>query len=144
VDIVEYRIEAGDWATLGTPAMAVRERVFIIEQGVPATIERDARDPGCRHVVAFGPQGEPIGTGRLLPGKKDEGHIGRMAVMPEWRGKGVGRALLERLLELAGPQTLALHSQSHAMDFYRPFGFVAQGDEYLEAGIPHVTMVRQA
>ncbi len=153
VDIVEYRIEAGDWAALGAPAMAVRERVFIREQGVPASIERDVRDSGYRHVVAFGPQGEPIGTGRLLPGKKDEGHndhighIGRMAVMPEWRGRGVGAALLARLLEMAsaaGMRTVELNAQTHAAGFYARFGFAVAGAEFMEAGIPHVTMVRKS
>jgi predicted GNAT family N-acyltransferase len=81
-----------------------------------------------------------IGTGRLLP----DGHIGRMAVLADWRGKGVGRALLERLLEEARLQScaLALHAQTHASGFYRRFGFVEEGPEFMEAGIPHRTMVR--
>ena len=88
--------------------------------------------------------GGAIGTGRLLVQGKS-GHIGRMAVLADWRGKGVGRALLERLLEEAATlhlQNLALHSQTQACGFYRGFGFVEEGPEYMEAGIPHRTMVR--
>jgi predicted GNAT family N-acyltransferase len=141
VEIVEYRIAAGDWATLGASAMPVRERVFIEEQSVPADIERDTHDATSRHVVAFGPDNAPIGTGRLLP----DGHIGRMAVLKEWRGKGVGAALFERLLAMAsaaGIRTIQLNAQTQAAGFYTRFGFAIRGPEFIEAGIPHVTMAR--
>lgn len=141
VEIVEYRIEAGDWATLGPAALQVRERVFIKEQGVPPEIERDAHDATSRHVVAFGPDEEPIGTGRLLP----DGHLGRLAVLKKWRGKGVGAALFERLLGMAnttGAQHLELHAQMHAAGFYTRYGFVTTGAEFYEAGLPHITMAR--
>ncbi len=141
VDIVEYRIEEGDWTTLGAPAMTVRENVFIVEQGVPAAIERDAHDAASHHAVAFGPQGEPIGTGRLLP----DGHIGRMAVLREWRGRGVGTALFERLLAMAsaaGMREIQLNAQTRAAGFYARFGFAISGAEFIEAGIPHVTMAK--
>jgi hypothetical protein len=75
-----------------------------------------------------------------------DGHIGRMAVLADWRGKGVGRALLERLLEEAAGcslRHLALHAQTHASGFYRRFGFVEEGPEFMEAGIPHRAMVRR-
>jgi predicted GNAT family N-acyltransferase len=94
-------------------------------------------------VLASDGDGSPIGTGRLLP----DGHIGRMAVLADWRGKGVGRALLERLLEEAaglGMRRLALHAQTQAAGFYRRFGFVEEGPEFMEAGIPHRTMVRSS
>lgn len=141
VDIVDYRIEAGDWAALGAAALAVRERVFIQEQGVPVTIERDANDATCGHVAAYGPDNEPIGTGRLLP----DGHIGRLAVLKKWRAKHVGAALFERLLLLAreaGMQRLELHAQTPAAGFYARYGFTPQGAEFYEAGLPHITMAR--
>lgn len=141
VEIVDYRVESGDWTTLGTAAMTVRERVFIKEQGVPAEIERDANDAISRHVVAFGPNGEAIGTGRLLP----DGYVGRLAVLKKWRGKGVGAALFERLLQLArgaGMQRLELHAQTPAAGFYARYGFATQGAEFYEAGLPHITMAR--
>lgn len=141
VEIVEYRVESGDWVTLGAAAMTVRERVFIKEQGVPAEIERDANDATSRHVVAFGPNDEVIGTGRLL----SDGHVGRLAVLKKWRSKGVGAALFERLLELAreaGMQHLELNAQTPVAGFYARYGFVTQGAEFYEAGLPHITMAR--
>lgn len=139
VDIVEYGVEEGDWTSLGELAGAVRETVFVREQGVPLDMELDEFDAVSRHVLARGPNGEPIGTGRLLP----DGHIGRMSVLPEWRGKGVGTALLSHLIEDArqqGMNRLVLNAQTSARDFYRHFDFEAEGDEFIEAGIPHVRM----
>lgn len=141
VEIVEFGVEAGSWDELHEAACAVREAVFVVEQKVPREIELDEHDTTSRHVLASDGDGSPIGTGRLLP----DGHIGRMAVLAEWRGKGVGRALLERLLEEAaglGMRHLALHAQTQATGFYRRFGFVEEGPEFMEAGIPHRTMVR--
>jgi predicted GNAT family N-acyltransferase len=141
VDIVEFGVEAGSWSELGVQARQVRETVFVAEQRVPRDLEMDEHDAVSRHVVARDAAGEAIGTGRLLP----DGHIGRMAVLADWRGRGVGRALLERLLEEAAGQNLrhlALHAQTQASGFYRRFGFVEEGPEFIEAGIPHRTMVR--
>jgi len=141
VDIVEFGVEAGSWSELGGQARQVRDAVFVEEQKVPRDIEWDEYDSSSRHVIARDSDGGAIGTGRLLP----DGHIGRMAVLADWRGKGVGRALLERLLEgarLRGHAHLALHAQTQASGFYRRFGFVEEGPEFMEAGIPHRTMVR--
>jgi predicted GNAT family N-acyltransferase len=143
VDIVEFGVEAGSWKELGEEARQVREAVFVDEQKVPRDIEWDEHDAVSRHVIARDSDGGAIGTGRLLT----DGHIGRMAVLADWRGKGVGRALLERLLEEArqqGHTHLALHAQTQASGFYRRFGFVEEGPEFMEAGIPHRTMVRSA
>lgn len=143
VDIVEFGVEAGSWNELGESARQVRETVFVAEQRVPRDLEMDEHDTVSRHVVARDAEGGAIGTGRLLP----DGHIGRMAVLVDWRGKGVGRALLERLLEEAAGQNLrhlALHAQTQASGFYRRFGFVEEGPEFIEAGIPHRTMVRSS
>ncbi len=142
VDIVEYGIEEGDWASLATLAGPVREQVFVAEQGVPADMEYDEADPVSLHVLACGPAGEAIGTGRLLP----DGHIGRLAVLPQWRGKGVGRALMCHLMEAArrrGITELALNAQTAAAGFYERLGFVATGSVFIEAGIPHIAMVRR-
>jgi predicted GNAT family N-acyltransferase len=141
VDIVEFAVEEGGWPQVKVDARAVREAVFVREQGVPLEMEWDKFDEPSRHVVARDPSGTAIGTGRLL----QDGHIGRMAVLPAWRNKGVGRALLERLLETAvaaGQRDLLLHAQTSATGFYRKFGFVEEGDEFMEAGIPHWLMRR--
>ena len=142
VDIVEFGIVAGSWDELGEAARQVREAVFVVEQRVPRNIEADPRDRVSRHVIARDGEGVAVGTGRLLP----DGQLGRLAVRGDWRGKGVGRALLERLLEEADRQDqryLGLHAQTMAAGFYRGFGFVAEGPEFIEAGIPHQTMVKR-
>lgn len=117
----------------------VRETVFVKEQNVPIELEWDELDPRCDHVLAIDFQGSPIGTGRLTP----EHTIGRMAVLEQWRGKGVGDALLVHLIELAKQKQLpsvSLHSQINAVGFYLKHGFFAFGSTYLEAGIVHQSM----
>lgn len=107
---------------------------------MPPEMEWDEFDELSRHVIAEA-QGSAIGTGRLLP----DGHIGRMAVLPAWRGRGVGSALLGTLLELAhaaGHERAMLNAQVRAVAFYRRFGFEPAGEEFLEAGIPHIAMSR--
>jgi predicted GNAT family N-acyltransferase len=113
--------------------------VFVLEQRVPADLERDPLDPDCRHVLARDATGRPIGTGRLTP----DGRIGRMAVLRERRGQGVGAALLEALLEVArarGLPEVHLHAQQHARGFYARHGFEVEGSPFEEAGIPHIGM----
>lgn len=141
VNIVEFSLLTGDWSSVGTQALPIREKVFVEEQGVPIEMESDEFDPQSHHVLALGPDRAAIGTGRLLP----DGHIGRLAVLPEWRGKGVGQALMDKLLDAAaeaGQRQLALHAQCQAKDFYRAFGFVPIGDTFMEASIPHLLMTR--
>ena len=130
-----------DWRA-GEPALReVRIKVFVVEQGVPEALEWDGLDESSSHVIAVASDGAPIGTGRLLR----DGHIGRMAVLKEWRGKGVGSRLLELLLAVAGSKGFAqveLHAQVHAIGFYARHGFRVAGSEFMEAGIPHVVMSR--
>ena len=138
-DAVSIRILP--WPEARADAMSVREAVFVVEQGVPPEIELDEWDPQCDHALAFEPRGRVVGTGRLLP----DGHIGRMAVVREWRGQGVGSAILAALVERAaarGMKHLVLNAQTHAAPFYASHGFVAFGDEFMEADIPHVAMAR--
>jgi predicted GNAT family N-acyltransferase len=120
-------------------ARPVRERVFVAEQKVPLELEWDEWDERSAHAVARDINGQAIGTARLLP----DGRIGRMAVLGEWRRRGVGAALLEALLEQARKRSMrhiTLHAQTHAAGFYRRFGFSERGEEFSEAGIPHVEM----
>jgi predicted GNAT family N-acyltransferase len=131
-------IETMGWDRARDVAGPIRFTVFVDEQNVPAEIELDEHDAACVHVIALA-QGVPVGTGRLLP----DGHIGRMAVLKAWRGKGVGAAMLERLAEIArarGDRQVALSAQTHALGFYRKHGFVEEGPEYDDAGIPHRAM----
>lgn len=120
---------------------AIRNEVFVLEQKVPQDLEWDGQDAMCRHAIAETATGEAIGCGRLLP----DGHIGRMAVRREWRGRGVGGALLQHLIDVAaqnGHASVVLNAQTHAGGFYRQFGFEPIGDEFMEAGIAHQTMRR--
>jgi predicted GNAT family N-acyltransferase len=134
----ELRIELLPWERARELASPIRFAVFVHEQRVPAEIELDAMDQECLHVLAFhGPAA--VGTGRLLP----DGHIGRMAVLKAFRNRGIGAAMLKRLIEAArarGDREVALSAQVHAMPFYRTHGFVEEGAEYEEAGIPHQAM----
>ena len=136
----EPLIELLSWEQARAHAAPIRFTVFVEEQGVPREIELDEHDPLSIHVVAF-EDGKPIATGRLLP----DGHIGRMAVLRERRGRGVGALMLNALLEKAkqrGHGEVVLSAQVHAVRFYRSHGFVPEGDEYLEAGIRHQAMRR--
>ena len=132
------RIELLPWERARELASPIRFEVFVHEQRVPAELEMDAMDEQCLHAVAF-QENKPVGTGRLLP----DGHIGRMAVLKNHRNKGVGAAMLKRLIEAArsrGDREVALSAQVHAVPFYRAHGFVEEGAEYEEAGIPHQAM----
>lgn len=137
------RIALGDWATQKPEAQAIRYEVFVLEQKVPLEMEWDEMDAQCLHAVAFMADDDgaehAVGTGRLLP----DGHIGRMAVRKDARGAGVGAALLLALMQqarLRGERQVALSAQSHAEEFYARYGFVREGEQYQDAGIPHVHM----
>ena len=138
-----YHIRVAQWPQDSAALRLVREKVFIEEQRVPTELEWDGRDAECLHLLAEDVEGNPIGTGRLL----SDGHIGRMAVLEEWRGHGVGSALLLGLMEEGqrrGFSTLILAAQLQAMPFYAKVGFEAEGDVFDDAGIPHRTMIWRA
>lgn len=137
-----FRVEAVEYARQRDDLLRVRETVFVREQHVPLEEERDALDPLCLHVLARDEAGRPIGTGRLTP----ERRIGRMAVLREWRSRGVGDALLAALLDLARRQhwpELSLNAQISAETFYARHGFVPYGPRFHEAGIEHQAMRRR-
>ena len=137
-----FRVEVVVHAAALPELRQVRDEVFVVEQGVPADLERDAaRDPLCVHVLARLEDGTPIGTGRLTPDR----HVGRMAVRKPWRGRGVGDALLHALLDAAwlqGPGAVRLNAQVDAIGFYARHGFVPDGGRFIEAGIEHQAMAR--
>lgn len=136
---MNIRLTIGDWDTQRSDAQMIRYEVFVVEQKVPLEMEWDEMDRECVHAVAYDDAGKAVATGRLLP----DGHIGRMAVVKAMRGQGVGGAVLQALMSEArkrGDPAVVLHAQSHAEQFYRRFGFVQEGEEFMEAGIPHITM----
>ena len=135
----QFTVRIMAWREALPLAHPVREKVFIEEQKVPRELEWDDWDERSDHAVAHDQGGNPIGTARLLP----DGRIGRMAVLKEWRRRGVGEALLVALLDRARSRSMmrsVIHAQTHAAGFYRRFGFSERGPEFLEAGIPHVEM----
>lgn len=143
-----FRIQVVAFAEAGEELLAVREAVFVAEQNVPIEEERDALDPQCLHVVARDRDGAPVGTGRLVPPAADgaTAHVGRMAVLRDWRGAGVGDAMLHALLRLArehGWADIALNAQVSAQAFYARHGFAPVGGRFMEAGIEHQAMRRR-
>ena len=137
----ELLIELLSWEKARTHAAPIRFTVFVEEQGVPREIELDEHDAQCVHAVVFDGK-QAIGTGRLLP----DGRIGRMAVLKEFRSRGVGALMLRALMKRAkerGDTEVVLSAQVKAVPFYRAHGFIAEGDIYMEAGIPHQDMRRR-
>ena len=131
------------WEQASEAAYAVRQEVFIREQGVPEDMELDECDPGAVHVLAY-LNAQCIATARLVRLDAKSAQIGRMAVLVALRGQGIGTAMLKKLLELAmseGISSLILHSQVSAVSFYEKLGFKADGPTYQEAGIPHRNMI---
>ncbi len=135
------RVELMSWEQAQPVAGPLRFAIFVGEQNVPSGIELDDMDAKCMHAVAYDVDNKAIGTGRLLP----DGHIGRMAVVKEWRRRGIGAEIMAALMAEArkrGHKQVALSAQLQAAEFYRELGFVAEGKVYPEAGILHQKMVR--
>ena len=116
----------------------IRTTVFINEQKVPVKLEWDEFDKESTHILAYY-NNIPVGTARLL----NDGHIGRMAVLKDYRNRNIGKNMLKYLLELAKKKSLdniELSAQKHAVEFYKKYGFSVTSDVYMDAGIPHYDM----
>ena len=132
------------WEQAQKSAYPIRALVFIQEQGVPEHLELDQFDPIACHALAFDNK-QCVGTGRLIK-NGNLGKIGRMAVMPEFRGQGIGSAILTQLINTGranGIEQFHLHAQVSARSFYQHHGFIAEGPLYEEAGILHQNMTLQ-
>ena len=129
-----------EYSQCASEVRSIRYQVFVDEQGVPKSLEMDGLDPEALHCLVFD-NDIGIGTGRLLP----DGHIGRVAVLKQYRGRGIGReimiSLIARAKKLAFPKVW-LSSQYHAKGFYEKLGFVVSGSIYQEAGIDHIKMTK--
>ncbi len=119
----------------------IRTSVFTLEQHVPEDLDFEGKDPDATHaLVRDGNQ--YVGTGRML----DDGHIGRVAVLKEYRQKGFGKSIISALIDEAsrlGIQRVFLGAQLHAVDFYKKLGFSEYGEIFLDAGIEHIHMERK-
>ena len=134
-----FKLTHCSWQDDSEVLTAVRRIVFIEEQHVPEALELDESDRICHHVLVRDADNKPVGTGRIGP----DGRIGRMAVLKEYRGQGVGSALLAALLDYARQEqydAVYLHAQLDAIPFYENHGFIANGETFMDAGIPHRTM----
>ncbi|MGB9150753.1 MAG: GNAT family N-acetyltransferase [Burkholderiales bacterium] len=134
-----FTLRLAQWGTDAALLQEVRRKVFVEEQNIPEVLEWDEHDPAAQHLLALDLDGRAIGTARLLV----DGHIGRIAVLKQWRSQGVGNELLNYLIILnkkQGRREALLRAQVRVMPFYARHGFVAEGDEYLDAGIPHRLM----
>lgn len=138
----EFQLIHTRWEDSRRELGAVRRAVFVEEQRVPESLEWDGMDADCYHVLVTAADQQPVATGRMKP----DGHIGRMAVLPAYRGQGIGSAVLLALLKVARQQQYTgvfLHAQLSAIAFYERHGFVVYGAEFMDAGIPHKSMRRQ-
>ncbi|SVA03280.1 uncharacterized protein METZ01_LOCUS56134 [marine metagenome] len=129
-----------DYESYTKDICAIRYKVFVGEQKVPEELEIDGLDDQAKHVLAF-VDGVPIGTGRIL----SDGHIGRVAVLKDYRGLGIGKSIMKDLIKWAQNMNLEkvwLSSQWHAHSFYLDLGFVCVGEIYKEAGIDHIKMFK--
>lgn len=135
-----FRIQQVEWFAQQQALSQVRLEVFVAEQNVPVGEEIDGRDADCVHFLATDEQQNPIACARILP----SGQIGRMAVLKQWRGSGLGAKILQAAIDYSlnqGMRTLHLHAQVYAIGFYQRAGFVAEGPEFMDAGIAHRNMV---
>ena len=138
----DIEVRLADWQQDNADLRRIRETVFIAEQSVPPELEWDADDAEAIHFLAL-ESGYPIGTTRLL----SDGHIGRVSVLRDWRGMNVGGALMKAAIKEAERRGLSeqrLTAQVHATAFYERLGFEVISEEFLEAGLPHVDMLRRS
>jgi YbgC/YbaW family acyl-CoA thioester hydrolase len=142
-------IKTGDVQTLGADAFAIREEVFVNEQGFALEIERDEADATSVHAVAYNRLGKPLATGRLLQSHMIEGKksskIGRMAVHRVMRGSNLGRDILSTLMAVAkarGDVEIVLNAQCNAKNFYIKQGFTSRGEPFDDEGMQHIEMFK--
>jgi len=128
-----------------TDALDVRLKVFVAEQGIERGLEIDGLDGDSEHIVAYD-GGTPVGTARIRCTSSAQGKLERVAVLKSYRSRGIGRGIAEecmKLLRMKGMQEVTLNAQQTAVGFYRRLGFHQVGEQFEDAGIPHITMIRK-
>jgi predicted GNAT family N-acyltransferase len=138
-------IQRAEWHRDRKRLARVRKKVFIDEQNVPESMEWDEYDELARHYMV-NIDGQVVATARLVPVSHHEYKIGRMAVLPEFRNRGIGSALLQFIIDdakILNISKLVLHAQVSAISFYESAGFECTGSPFDEAGIPHHAMLMQ-
>jgi len=135
------KVEIAKWIDDHTQLKNIREKVFIQEQKVTLELEWDGMDENAMHFLVFKDE-EAIGCARAVV-IKNYMQLGRMAVLKEYRGQGIGSALLEKAIvtaKLNQISSIHISAQFYAIDFYLKFGFEVMSDIYLDAEIPHRDM----
>lgn len=141
-----FTIKVGNWTDLGEAALRIRSAVFVKEQGVPESIERDDQDATAVHAVVYNRLGMPIATGRLLQAGPQVARIGRMAVTRVLRAANIGREIMrvfEREAQKRGDKEIMMHAQRSAEGFYQRLGYSVRGEPFEEANLAHVEMVKK-
>ena len=135
------------WQTHSADLIKIRTAVFMQEQQVSAADEWDGLDEQAVHFLVLSASNEAIGCARLLQETTDENnlyHIGRVAILESFRNQGIGHQLMRFIIaycKKAAPEnTIYLHAQTERRRFYETLGFIAEGDEFIDAGIPHISM----
>lgn len=134
----DITIKIADFTTNHIEIKKIRTSVFIHEQNVPVELEWDEFDNDSTHFLAYY-NSIPVATARLL----ENGYIGRMAVLKEYRNRNIGKIMLKYILKVADEKafkTIKLSAQEHAIGFYKKYGFSVTSDVYIDAGIPHYDM----
>lgn len=134
-----YKIRAGGWKQLEKDAKYIREQVFIQEQGIAPEDEWDDLDATVLHFIVYDNE-QPIATARLLP----QHSVGRVAVLVPYRKQGIGKILMQHIIDYARHQKLPylkLSAQTYVIAFYEALGFHVQGEVYEDCGIPHIDMI---
>ena len=140
MDNPDYHIVVATWKDHADVLGQVRRTVFIEEQNVPEELEWDEFDESSAHFLVT-IKDQAIACARL----KDDGQIGRMAVLAEYRNRGIGYQLLQYVIQYAAKnefKKLYLHAQLDAIAFYEKQGFVPESDIFYEANIPHREMLK--
>lgn len=142
-DFGEFHWQINTWSQLHEGATAVREAVFIKEQMIPREIELDGCDIEAVQILVTTKDGTPVATARMITQEAGVSRIGRMAVLFNYRGNGLGKLMLKELMGFARrrrDKVMTLNAQSSAMAFYKKMGFELEGEPFMEAGISHVKM----
>ena len=137
-------IETQPWSEVRDAAYAIRYAVFVKEQGIPAELEIDDYDSIAEHALAY-VDGQCVATARIYLDEQNasKAKIGRMAVLKDFRGQGIGTALLGEAIRagmMQGASVFELHAQQSAVPFYAKLQFKPEGAIFDEVGIPHQRM----
>lgn len=142
-DFGDYHWQINTWSQLSEYSRLVREAVFVKEQQIPLEQEFDELDIAAVHIIVFNGRNEPIATARLIKSEKGISVIGRMAVLIQYRGEGIGRHMVRQLMTYARRRRdvmAMLNAQSQVVGFYKKLGFNVIGEPLTKFGITHVEM----